>query len=68
MTAHKIRRKVARASTSGQYRRIAAALPPADMRLVLWWADEKKVPAAEVIRWCVSAYFMPFKANPDLKP
>lgn len=66
MTAHKIRRTVAKASRCGQYDRIAASLPEEDMRLVLWWADRKKIPAAQVIRDAVSAFFMPFKSNPGL--
>lgn len=38
------------------------------MHLVLLWAHKKKIPASQVIRDAVSAFFMPFKNNPDLKP
>ena len=69
MTAHAFRRKrLAKGSTSSKtLSRLAVSLPPEDMALVTWFADKKGVPAAQVLRWCVEAYFKPFQNNPTLK-
>ena len=47
--------------------RLSACYDPADMKIIVWLAGVKKIPAATVLRDAVAAYVLPFRNNPNLK-
>jgi len=66
VTAHTCRfKKPAKGAKVGKLVRVAVSLPEEDMRRVLWLAEQRKVPAAKILRDAVWAYMLPIRTQAD---